>query len=179
MYVTSILQGHIEQNFPLGTVASSVVSPFKPRCGSLSFECSIWTTTFLFDRWAQHAPRWSSWPQRCSRNASCAEVCHLFPPPPAFVIFTAIRYFWMEGFWEKRTHALVVLSEPQTHSPWNSDNRDEILLFLRPLQFCFISCIHPVNDKKCVAFPALVSWTFLLGPSKWWHVLFPVLDSQK
>ena len=100
-YVTSKSEGHIEQNFPLGNVASPAVSPFKARCGWTSFECPICSTTFLFDRRAKRAPRWSSWLQLCSRKASYAEVCHLFPPPPAFIIFTATRYFSMEEFWEK------------------------------------------------------------------------------
>lgn len=102
-------------------VAFPAVSPFKVQCGSASFACPICSTTFFFfsflffDRRGQHAPRGSSWPQRCSRKDSCAEVCHLFPPPPTIITCKAIRYFWMEGFWEtEHLHSSHFLNHRQT-----------------------------------------------------------------
>ena len=176
---TSKLEGHIEQNFPLGIVASPAVSPFKARFGSKSFVCPICSTTFLFDRRAQRAPRWSSRPQRCPRKASYAEVCHLFPPPRTFIIFTATRYFLMQGFWEKG------------HLNWSHflNHRHTLREGLETAMksFCFsvlsnsasFIALTPSTTKHVWYFLYffLERRMFLLVSRKWWDILFLVLDS--
>ena len=154
-----------------------------PRCQPL--QSSMWLSIFrmshllgyLFDRRAQHNPRWSSWPLPCSRNASYVEVCHLFPPQPAFIIFTATRYFWKEGFREKG------------HVHWshflNHTLSEGLETAMKPFCYSGLSnsvsflALNPSTTKHMWYFLYLFpeQRMFLLVSRKWWDILFPFLDS--